>query len=382
MSFPSVSEVEQIVNNVNPVMRNLNITMGYYELSEGMKKITGESSNWCTYAVWASKQAGQSIRKEELIRTFEYYFHNSPEVISLLEDLQKLFKNLNELPEIKSIKESILGIVNPDAVFEKTAGAVAAGNKKVFGEIGMEFARFLQFYSAEGDLNPKNINIFCERFKPGNPPEGQQFLKDAFASYAEAYHEEDPKAKTELIHYANILIALHEQQQVQPQILEALDAPIDDADDIRKQVFKLIMPGLWLKIRYFLSRVFMIKFPLDEILDSILDLLKKFAREVITRYMMSLTIPGTAEIRLGNDLNMNFPPLLQHLANKNLINLLAKIDPSIDSLKDSGAIDWGDLNDRIHFIADYFRCYIAYQPLYSTPFTDEQMLLIKSGKLP
>ena len=377
MNIHDVPAVEQIVSNSNIVTRNLNITLGYYGLSEGMKKISGDDSNWCTYAVWASKQAGQSIRREELIRTFEYYFHSSPEVISLLEDFQKFFKNLDELPEVKSLKESILGIVNPDAVFERSAAAVAAGNKKVFGEIGREFARFLEFFSAQGDINRDNINAFCAQFNPG-----QQLLKDAFASYADAFNEKELKAKSELIHYANLLIAVHEQRQVQTQILEALDAPFDDVKEIRREVFKLIMPGLWLRLRYYLSRVLKIRFPLDEILDGILNLLEKLVREVITRYMMTITIPGTAEISLGSDLTMNFPPALQHLTNKNLIDLLIKIDPTTDSLKDSGAIDWGDLNDRIHFIADFFRCYSAYPPLYDAPFTDEQVSFIKSGKIP
>ncbi len=382
MDTPSVSQVGQVANISDPVIRNLNITQCYFELSQAIKWLAGDNAIWCTYGVWASKQAGQTIRKEDVIRTFEYYFRHSPEVVSLLKGFQDFSQYLNELPEIESIKESILKIVNPDSAFDRTAEAVAEGNKIVIAEIGNEFARFLAFFPDGKKLNQDNINAFCAVLKPGDPPDGQQLLKDAFTSYFEAYTEQDPKAKTELIHYSNLLIGLHEQTRVQPQILEALDSPFDDVDEIRRQVFKLFMPGFWLKTRYFLSKTFNIKFPLDELLDDIIALLEKQVREVISRFMMSLTIPGAPIIRLGSDLTVGFPPALQHLTNEKLIALLAKIDPTPNSLKDSGVVDWGDLNDRMHFIADYFRCYNAYQPLYNAPFTDEQVLSIKSGKIP
>jgi hypothetical protein len=51
-------------------------------------------------------------------------------------------------------------------------------------------------------------------------------------------------------------------------------------------------------------------------------------------------------------------------------------------VKESGAEDWGDLSDRIHFIADFFRSHFKHLQLYNSPFTDEQVKILKDGKIP
>jgi len=70
MIIPTIADVERISVISNPVVRNLNITQCYYELSKAMGELIGINPNWCTFAVWASKQAGQSIRREDITRTF------------------------------------------------------------------------------------------------------------------------------------------------------------------------------------------------------------------------------------------------------------------------------------------------------------------------
>jgi hypothetical protein len=132
MSIPTVEDVARIAGISDPVIRNLNITQGYYELSQAMSKYTDGNPNWCTFAVWASKQAGQSIRKEDLSRTFENLFHNSPEITLLLNTLTQHSDVIKNLPEIKAVSSFIIKFLNPDSVFEHSANAVAEGNKKVF----------------------------------------------------------------------------------------------------------------------------------------------------------------------------------------------------------------------------------------------------------
>ncbi|RPI74111.1 MAG: hypothetical protein EHM47_04525, partial [Ignavibacteriales bacterium] len=146
MSIPSVEDVKNTSFISDPVIRNLNITQCYYELSSAMKEL-GIKPNWCTFATWASKQAGQSIRKEDLTRAFENNFRESPEILFVLEKAGENFGTIKGLPEIKPITESLLKLINPDNVFNKTADAVAIGNRKVFEEIGREFARFLTFFN-------------------------------------------------------------------------------------------------------------------------------------------------------------------------------------------------------------------------------------------
>jgi len=382
MKTPTIEDVSRIANISDPVIRNLNITQGYYELSQAMSKYTDGNPNWCTFAVWASKQAGQSIRKEDLIHTFENLFHNSPEITLLLNALSQHSATIKNLPEVKAISSFIVKVINPDAIFSHSAKAVAEGNKIVFFEIGGEFARFLSVFKSEKDFTDENISKFCSAFKSGNPPEGQQMLKDAFTSYFEARKQTDKKVKEEMILYSNLLIGYHEQTRLQPKILEALDAAIRDEDMLRKNILRQLLPGFWIRLRYYISKLLQRNMPLDEVVDQLLDLAKQKIREIITDCLMTLYIPANELLMLGEDLKHKFPKRLAHISDQKLKTLLNKIDPTPDSLKESGAEDWGALSDRIHFIADLFRAYFEHPQLNSQPFTDEQVKALKEGRIP
>ena len=382
MSIPSVEDVAGISNISDPVIRNLNITQGYYELSKAMSRYTSGNPNWCTFAVWASKQAGQTIRKEDLVRTFKNIFHSSAEITFVLNSFAQLTEVIKNLPEVKAIDEFFLKIINPDDPIELSASAVADGNKKVFSEIGGEFARFLSVFKDENDFTEENINQFCAAFKPGGPPDGQQMLKDAFNSYYEARLQIDPKAKMELILYADLLIGYHEQTRLQPQIADALNAPITGLENMRTTILREIIPVFWRRIRYYISKLLKRKLPLDDAIDKLLELVKHEMREVITEFMMTLYVPDNEILKLGQDLKGGFPEELKTITNSKFKELLSKIDPTPDSVKESGAKDWGDLSDRIHFIADFFRSHFKHLQLYNSPFTDEQMKVLKEGKIP
>ena len=72
---PTVADVDRVATLTDPVVRNLQITQSYGELSRAFAALTGGGpANWCTFATWASKQAGQTIRKADLTRTFERLF--------------------------------------------------------------------------------------------------------------------------------------------------------------------------------------------------------------------------------------------------------------------------------------------------------------------
>ena len=65
--MPSVDDVERIAAIANPVIRNLEITHCYSRLAAAFAARNGEGANWCTYATWASRQAGRTIRGEDLL---------------------------------------------------------------------------------------------------------------------------------------------------------------------------------------------------------------------------------------------------------------------------------------------------------------------------
>ena len=63
----SVAEIERIAAIQHRVIRNLEITQCYADLSAAMSARLAETPNWCTFATWASRQAGSTIRGEDLL---------------------------------------------------------------------------------------------------------------------------------------------------------------------------------------------------------------------------------------------------------------------------------------------------------------------------
>jgi hypothetical protein len=61
---------------------------------------------------------------------------------------------------------------------------------------------------------------------------------------------------------------------------------------------------------------------------------------------------------------------------------MAQVDPTPDTTRGSGARDWSDLKQRIHFIADLFRVYQEKAKLLGPPFTPEQVTVLKAGGRP
>src|SRR3954463_1682088 len=68
---PDVAQAKRIAAIENPVIRNLEITECYAQLATGMAIRAPACSNWCTYATWASRQAGATIRGEDLVVELE-----------------------------------------------------------------------------------------------------------------------------------------------------------------------------------------------------------------------------------------------------------------------------------------------------------------------
>ena len=70
-NVPTVANVDRIAALADPIVRNLQITQCYHEVSSALAVMSGVTGNWCTFVTWASKQAGQTIRQEDLARAFK-----------------------------------------------------------------------------------------------------------------------------------------------------------------------------------------------------------------------------------------------------------------------------------------------------------------------
>ncbi len=97
---------------------------------------------------------------------------------------------------------------------------------------------------------------------------------------------------------------------------------------------------------------------------------------------MTLGLPSGEPLRLGQDLRAEFPATLAALVNAELLTMLGQLDLTPDSRVGTGAEDWSDLPDRMHFITDLFRCFQEHLDLHSAPFAPDQVCALKSGRRP
>ena len=97
---------------------------------------------------------------------------------------------------------------------------------------------------------------------------------------------------------------------------------------------------------------------------------------------MTLHLSGAEVLRLGRDLIGAFPQALAQIRNPRVAALLAQVDPTPNSLGSSGAKDWANFAERMHYIADFFRVYQERQHLFDAPFTTSQVEQLKSGRRP
>jgi hypothetical protein len=378
---PTVDEVDRISVIADPVIRNLQITQCYWELSSAMARLVRSGANWCTFATWASRQAGSTIRHEDLARAFEGFAGRSPEIAGLLETAISAGSILVEERDVVALRETLRRILKPGAAFRRAGDAVARGNQKVFEEIGREFARYLATFASDTALDADKTARFCASLRPGEPPGGQRLLSDAFTAYSQARFHPDAKTKTELTFLANILIGLHEQTRLQPEIAQALNAPSGVVEELKPRILGLLLPSLWLRLRRTVARLLGRKLPLDGAIDRLAGCVQDQVRQVTTGSVMVLRVSGEV-VPLGSDVQAEFPQTLKAITNARVNEVLRRIDATRDSLADSGATDWSDFEQRMHFIVDFFRAWHERPTLFDAPFSPDQTAVLKAGRLP
>lgn len=328
----SVGDVQRICAIPSPVLRNLEITYCYSRLAAACAERNGEGANWCTYATWASRQAGRTIRGEDLLEHFEARLGESRWVLHPFRSLGRWLLRRGLFQRETRLGRLISEIHTPFDAFERASDAVARGNLTVFEEIGLQFARYLH----------------------GDQPEGDPLLRQAFAHYDRLQLERDPKRRAELALLANLEIGLHEQTRLQPQILEALDAacpPFPPAP-------------LW-----------------HPLLSALQRSSSRLAREVITDCLMVLTLPGRV-LALAVNLGDAYPPELAEPAEPELAEFLARFEPVPPAHDDCGARDWSDLHQRMHYIVHLFRVFHLSEQLFDPPFNPAQVASIGRGAIP
>lgn len=383
--MPTVEDIDRIAALEDAVIRNLQITQCYHELSAVLMERLGENANWCTFATWASKQAGQTIRKDDLARFLEGLIAFAPKVRQAAIGVARIAQKMVSESSLDEILTAVWGSLNLPKAIDRSSQAVGVGNKKVFEEIGREFARFNATCLNDPAPNTEKILDFCAGLFPGDPPDGQAYLRQAFFYLYNALFEPDDCRRAELMLLSNTLIGYHEQTRLQPEIKAALDGPILDEMGYMQRLLTSLFPrtaAFLLLTRNLIMRALgrppLLELAIRGLLASALASL----RESLTEALMTISIPKNIQLRLYRDLTGAYPADLQQITNSDLRLLLEQIDPTKDNLADSGAVDWSDLPERLHFIVDLFRLYQQDRDLFEPPYSPDQIVELKAGRLP
>ena len=109
-------------------------------------------------------------------------------------------------------------------------------------------------------------------------------------------------------------------------------------------------------------------------------------RRIATRMIMTLRLPY-GDIRLGKNLprlpnRRSHPDVLVDIELEPLRALLERYDRTRGGLRNSGARDWGNLDDRMNTIVNLFRSRQKSYELFAQPFLYEQRNQLSQGMVP
>ncbi len=385
---PTVDDVKRISAMTDPVIRNLEITHCYGRLSTAMAQRTGPCANWCTYATWASRQAGRTIRGEDLIETLRTRLMVGPQLLHPFASLGRALLRRGLFNPSTPLGRMTAQVYTPFDAFERTSDAVARGNRKVFEEIGYEFARYLHTVPPDAGVGSPELKAFLAELREGEPPDGQRYLTQAFTRYASAAATTGAGGpasagaaatagagappSAELLLLANCEIGMHEQTRLQPEIRESLDSPYTVTQDLDRRLSLALMPR-W---RRPVPRV--VSTPVGALGARAQRGVADMLREIITMALMVMSLPGRV-LSLGADMDEPFPELLRELHDAELTALFARFDIGLPG---TAAKDWSDFDQRMRYIAHLFRAFHLHDELLGPPFTTEQVAAFSAGRVP
>jgi hypothetical protein len=360
--------IEKIIKlESDPELRNLLITQSYHDLATALSWVLGTTNtNWCHFASWASKTAGTFIRNEEVPLPLRVAIEKSERFKVAIVELKKKMKERESEVAFSSIGGLFIDIVAN--VNEQITG----GNLKVYSELAPIFSSMIEMaHSTEGSVEERIESIVGRLEKGKTEDGGQQLLKDAVSNYFRAAIEKDQKAKAELMLLANGQIGLHEQIRLQPYIKDSLDAAIsvslnemheDLSSSKPKSLKKIILSGLSHLVH-----------PLEK------DLLLSW-EDMATKVLMTMEVPDQT-LHLGKPLPAPkgkplYPQALQHLQNKQLIDVLDHYK-ALNIGKDEVATkDWAVIKERMRYIFNLFRSRQQVKSIFSQPFGEKERLRI------
>ena len=360
--FSNISIVPQFYPISGPteaIPRNRTITRNYYYGAEALNKILnaqnperGFEANWLHFGIWGSMRAGESIDGTDM------------QFAATLKDMafDYMEQSLAWLPS--GLRSNYIDNLRKDRELIKTLGkivqeALAGGNQRVANEIMGLTDRYLRMLGCESSNDQESLERFLASFEyrhernapmtkiwqglldelpllsKGKPHTfGQDALARAYSAYHQARFEKNLKIRAEMMHYANLLIAIHEQFVLQTYISGAIGI-LDPASSVYRKA----------------ATVFALDIGVPE------AGFKGVSRpgEGLKRHALRYGFPAKYFSKsLGE---YRWPPLVE----------LSEVT-GIDRFAGKGASDWQDYKTRVYLIAGMIRTLQENPMIASFPF--------------
>lgn len=341
------------------IPRNRTITRNYFYGAEALNKILisqnaekNFQANWLHFGIWGSMRAGESIDGTDM------------QFAATLKDMafDYIEQSLSWLPS--SLRNQYIDNLRKDRELIKTLGkivqeALAGGNQRVANEIMGLTDRYLRTLGCSNTYHEDDLEKFLttleyrhDRNAPmseiwngllkdipllskGRPHNfGQDALARAYKAYHQARFEKDPMVRAQMMHYGNLLIAIHEQFVLQTFISGAIGI-LDPASSVYRKAATIFALDIGVPEPGFkgISRV----------------------GEGLTRYPLRKGFPAA-----------NFSTNLRHYSWTPLREL-AKVT-GIDQYAGRGATDWQDYKTRVYLISGMIRTLQENPAIASFPF--------------
>lgn len=321
------------INNVkDPVLRNALVTQCYTDTAREFRDCIGADggTNWCAWASWASEHVGVTIKGQDFpwLKPLAYIGAAAATVVGAAASAV-----------VGGVAGAAAGLAVIGAVehlSDKTSKAMTHGNDDIFKRTVPNYVRFIETFKDDTKKDPAKLEKFLDEIGPDGPSEEGKYtlLKEAFTSYYEAKFETDPKKKKELVLLGNSQVVWDEQITAQQDVEDAM--PVG-------------------------------------------------SRKLLTKAYLTLPLPDRT-LRLGKDIpplpdGSTYPKELETIENPELKGIMDHFGVK-DTTKGSGANDYTKIDQRMHFILNFFRTHHEHPTAYDDPFTEKQLPYIRQGLLP
>ncbi|MEM9466702.1 MAG: hypothetical protein AAGA90_15115 [Actinomycetota bacterium] len=352
-------------------VRNLWITQTYFDLSRRLGEVISTDHTWCTFAVWASGTAGQSIREEELGATVQAVLDRTDDHRDAVADANRATRWLRRLGLVRLLDATRLDDLLRRSV-DMVRDRIADGNTLVFAELAPVFVRLLEHIESGQPAGSDDSVLRQIGLDPD--ADADDLVSRAFRLYLEATDEPFSSTRSQRVLAANIWAVLHEQQRLQADIAESMDAGFIVVDDIVADHVHRWLPDL----------------VSDRIVRRLLAHLERPVRalfqDLATKLMMELHTPDGV-LHLGHQLpplptGDMFPPALQEVDLPTLVEALDAWDGTDGTGHRCGASDWSDLHERMTYIVTLFRSRQHTASLATAPFDEAQLADLHRLRLP